>query len=519
MRITDWLTEFKVSAELDDELGKYFYDNGTIDSILKDNKWLILGRKGTGKTAVYRQIKENLKIGNFEYRIIIPLDFSKYPYDLHKVFRETGENRLNAYRKSWKFFFYANIYAKIIQKYEANNYTLSKELKSISLVINAIYGSSEFPISKTLKSKKLELEKLKLPGVELFGVKANLGELDFSTRESNAYSIVRRNVFVLLNFFEFHAKSVFEKEKVFVLMDNLDMDWIEENLENSKLHIINLIGTISELNRSFKNLFIISFLRTDIFEELSFNDKNKLLQDSAHEIHWTKEHLINMYLNRLRNLDKSGFIGEKDDINILFNYKRVKNNAHPITYILNRTFFRPRDLIVYFNVIRKNFLKSMVKSKMYYPSELIYGSENEYSNYLYLELKDEWNSQKPEIDDYLAILQKLGRTDFKFFEFQIASNNYYEHKGIDKGQTRSEDFDILKFLYKISVIGQIMNGKSYFAFNQPYYEPNMEDKFLVNKGLHKRLSLKRRKSYPKISLRHPSNKNTGEDYPLLNDLL
>jgi hypothetical protein len=52
--LTDWIDVGEVSAERDLFLKDYFYDNGVSSSIVNNNKqYLLLGRKGAGKTAVF----------------------------------------------------------------------------------------------------------------------------------------------------------------------------------------------------------------------------------------------------------------------------------------------------------------------------------------------------------------------------------------------------------------------------------------------------------------------------------
>jgi SpoVK/Ycf46/Vps4 family AAA+-type ATPase len=50
--IKDWLPEFEVSAETDTELQEYFLQTPELEKIINSKYWLLLGRKGTGKTAI-----------------------------------------------------------------------------------------------------------------------------------------------------------------------------------------------------------------------------------------------------------------------------------------------------------------------------------------------------------------------------------------------------------------------------------------------------------------------------------
>lgn len=63
MSVLDWINFGKVSAERDDFLSSYFYDNGVLHAVsASPTSFLVLGRKGAGKTAIFRYFTENPSI-------------------------------------------------------------------------------------------------------------------------------------------------------------------------------------------------------------------------------------------------------------------------------------------------------------------------------------------------------------------------------------------------------------------------------------------------------------------------
>ena len=56
--ITTWFPEFKVSAESDRELMRYFVKTPLLGRILTEDRWMVIGRKGTGKTAIYEYLRQ-----------------------------------------------------------------------------------------------------------------------------------------------------------------------------------------------------------------------------------------------------------------------------------------------------------------------------------------------------------------------------------------------------------------------------------------------------------------------------
>lgn len=48
-------------AEFDDDLDKYFVETDTFSTVVSDGGDIISGDKGTGKTAIYRILKQNYR--------------------------------------------------------------------------------------------------------------------------------------------------------------------------------------------------------------------------------------------------------------------------------------------------------------------------------------------------------------------------------------------------------------------------------------------------------------------------
>ncbi|EGR4049677.1 hypothetical protein DDN03_08400 [Vibrio cholerae] len=57
MDIKEWFPEFQISAETDTDLQKYFFKLPEVKEITNSRSWLVLGRKGMGKTAIYEYLK------------------------------------------------------------------------------------------------------------------------------------------------------------------------------------------------------------------------------------------------------------------------------------------------------------------------------------------------------------------------------------------------------------------------------------------------------------------------------
>ncbi len=105
MDIKDWFPEFQVSAETDTELQSYFFQLPEVRQITDSRSWLVLGRKGMGKTAIYEHLKVSppQALNGFE---TICVNFSDYPWPAHQLYKDSLAGELSAYQKRCRYIFF-----------------------------------------------------------------------------------------------------------------------------------------------------------------------------------------------------------------------------------------------------------------------------------------------------------------------------------------------------------------------------------------------------------------------------
>ena len=131
---------------------------------------------------------------------------------------------------------------------------------------------------------------------------------------------------------------------VTVLLDRLDDAW--DGTDDS----LHLIGGAVRATRDIAIAWdqpspspVITFLRTDLWERLSFNDKNKMSQDIIY-LDWTPEQLGDVVDLRIHNsLDTPLGRGWET----AFTADEMRQRAGAKTYITKRTMGRPRDVIAF----------------------------------------------------------------------------------------------------------------------------------------------------------------------------
>jgi len=483
--VKDWLPDFQVSAETDEHLSKYFFTVPEVTKLLQSKSWLVLGRKGTGKTAIYRHLAtaERESLGGFS---VISLNFKDYPWPIHKLYKDALSGELSAYQKSWKYLFFVKALAKLIELYEADGKRLNKELKWAKNYIEKIYGRPDPSVLEVLRSKIARVDTIKAPGADLGDVSFDLGELSFEniSEDKSLQAKLRSNAFTLLGHFEEIFKANIQDYKFMIILDQLDENWLVGEIEEYSKVLINLLNVCRNISTDpsvNKYLKLVPFMRSDIYHSLRFNDKNKLFQDSAIVISWDNENLDSMFFQRVKEYAPVNVkLEENKKSGGLFEANFVRQGTPTFHFITRRSFFRPRDVIVYFNKIRDIHEKN--KSGLYTTHDL-YEAAVEASTSAYNEIIDEWSNQFPDIEQLLGALQLIGVETFSYKEFVA------KYK---QGFTRNSEVDMsrdLSFLFDNSIIGQKKQGRWEYICSVPNLKMNVDKSFRTHQALKYRLQL------------------------------
>ena len=481
MDIKEWLPSFKVSAESDKDLMRYFLKTRYLTDIINSDKWMVLGRKGTGKTAIFEYLK-NSDPSNINGFNVISLDFSNYPWPIHQLYKESMEGELTAYQKSWNYLFIVQAISKLINIKEQKGTKLSKELRNAKNILNDIFGNPNPNLTEVIKSKIMRFKSISTPNFGIEGLEVSLGEIAFDEigNSEQLKSQLKSNSFTLLNYLEQVYLDNVEDEKILIILDHLDENWLEDGIQEYSKILINLINISKYINNSttFENkLKVVPFLRTDIYDTLRFNDKNKIYQDSASEIMWNEESLNNMFLERIQNYKPAEIkLNLNLKTNSVFEVKYVRHGATPFKHIIRRSFLRPRDIIVYMNKI----LDIHNSKTSLYSSKDLYDAEKEFSVSMYNEILDEWVNQKPEIADILLVLQNIGYQTFTYADFEIKFNSVFPDQNAK---------ETVRFLFNNSILGQKVNANWEYYCGNPYMNIDYDKPFHANSALKSRLML------------------------------
>ncbi|MBD9514239.1 P-loop ATPase, Sll1717 family [Pseudomonas sp. PDM22] len=498
MGVLNWLSKVgEVAAENDLNLHHYFYDAGiSREIVVSDRMYLMLGRKGAGKTAVYKHLTDpNCDLFTKSSDIVIPLSLSSYSWNAHALLANREKAAGFEQKDSWRFILSVEVIKAFSEKLKEEGAPASKPIKKAQNILEKLFSEPTPSWFSILGEKLYSLAHIKLPSLESddLQISANGGEVSFEEikEDKNLLSSLNKNIDGLTIYLEQLIKTEIKDRRIFLIFDRLDEGWVDASANSCKEIISGLIHASDDYTQRFSGkVRPIIFLREDIFSVLDINDKNKHLEDFGKTLTWNQDTLEKLVLRRIKYYAGLQNIEAPSSLDELFDKTEMRNRNRPKNYILGRTFYRPRDIICFMNR-----LLTTMREEAQEESELlnydtlraedVYSAEPGYSEWLYKELHDEWRVQRPDLFENIDSLQNIGYSIFNtdsFFD-QLKSKN--------PEITRTNFRENLKFMYDNSIIGfKKGDNKWRFKCHRPTQGFQDEQTYKVHPGLIRHLGLK-----------------------------
>lgn len=430
------MTSFGDIAAEDDAVLNYFLKTPAVKEILDGKVLLVLGRKGSGKTALVRHFTEGQSGLNSR-----GLTLGQYPWKVHEQRADSSVNEVNAYVESWRYLIATQIAALLLA--QPNIDLQTEEAKSIAEFFTTNYGGLSPELGDILRPAKLILSKASFEP-QVMGSK--IGSVTLERANEN----VGRELKALTDALFLAIESLGTQkgvEKIYLHFDELDRGLVTLDDARKKL-LIGLIVGAREVSRTTASKFVkcvpIVYLRTDLWEGLNFSDKNKITQGKTLNLEWDSASLSDLINERVR-----ATIGNNSKWETISSPNLMRGSQQKWAHILARTFLRPRDVISFLNIALKLAAKRDLDKDipLILENQDIVGAREKYSSYLKQELKDEIGPHWQDWEDALKAFSELATQTFKIDQFRV---EYEKRKAA--GNLLSPD-EALSKLYEFSVIG------------------------------------------------------------------
>ncbi|HEX3913617.1 MAG TPA: hypothetical protein VHW71_08920 [Steroidobacteraceae bacterium] len=304
-RITDWIEVGEVSAERDPNLQHYFYDAGVSASIVSNPKeYLLLGRKGAGKTAVYLHLISRPSAVFKKADRIVGLSLQSYNWRAHHLLSNEQRSGGFQHRDSWRFVLCVEALRASIKYFDEEGTDAPAAIRKASRVLEQLFSKPLPSWLDLLGTKLFSLATAKLPNLSAGedGISVGAGEISFEqVKQSSALQAqLNSNLEALTSYLETCLESLPNGLRLFLVFDRLDEAWVEDFLSQSKAIISGLLHASEYvLHRYSGRIRPLVFLREDIFSTLDINDRNKLREDCSESLRWSQDAIDRLVLERI----------------------------------------------------------------------------------------------------------------------------------------------------------------------------------------------------------------------------
>jgi hypothetical protein len=434
-----------IDADNDELLRACFQDHPSYTRARDGRSFLILGRKGAGKTAIFKRLITEKAYDRFAYGH----SFDDYPWEHHDLQAQTGVPEERRYTHSWKFLILMSLSKIVLNEDQSQpwNEDAMDALVAIEDFVVDSYGSRS-PDVRQLFSPERELKfksTLKLPFLNVTGERLRIKELPTHVQEVNR--AIQERMLVSLN----------PKHSYVICFDQLDLGFSKTEAHYSQ-RLIGLILAARDLSLAAKSagkqLNIVVFLRDDIYQDLQFEDKNKITENNASLVQWRDdgEGLTLRQLMERRFAEVLSPEGGGVPWNIVFDEDReMPSRQSKYKHICDRTFLRPRDMIKFCNEVLKVYRTRGSESGHRFDNSCIHNARDAYSDYLLRELDDEIAKHVPDYKDHLEILKSVGTERFTLADFEAKWAARYKDDG-------RNPVTALEQIFEFSVVGYLKPG-------------------------------------------------------------
>lgn len=475
-------------AELDEKRGfldKVFLKTSIFERAKRSERELVIGRKGSGKSAICLMLKKAFEADGMITLRITPESFSKQRLEQLKI---SSMNEQQTYTLGWKYVLLTSIGLKILEV--SSQYRMSSKSKKYINNIRVFLsenGETELSFTQKVREASKFLSKF---SIKAYGIEGSVEakQLQKQIYLANSLQEFQNNIDMAL--------SQLRGAKINVLIDQVDDIWIPT--KESEMLVIGLIKGVHELNSEIQQSHFFLFLRSDIYDSLKFENADKL-RSLEERIEWKDSDLKHLIVTRGKV--STGIDSSSPDELWKSIFEETINGENSFSYIYKRTLKRPRELIQFCNIA---VAEAQDNNHEYITARDVLLAEKQYSNWKYRDLANEYDSQYPYLEDILSSFQGF-LSEFSFNQF---ANRFDETKiRLSNPEVNSiSNEKMLQILFIIGFLGTKIDGEDVFSYQDSSYILAQQHVIVVHPAYQPALGLSKTKNSP--SRDEPSSKPT-----------
>lgn len=328
-------------------LGNYFLSTDQYSRALRGEANLVVGRKGAGKTALFIQIRDEIRA---DKRNVV-LDLKPEGYQLLKLREDilthlsqgASHHLVTAF---WEYLILLEIAYKLLEK-DHRAYIHNHEIRDLYIALKETYFAEGYSVEGDFSERLLALsQRIALDYTERYsdseGTKLSTDQV---TQLVYSHDIrkLRRQV----------SEYLSHKEGVWVLFDNLDKGWSTQGVDAVDALVLRcLIDAGRKIERDMRKdgntLHCIVFIRNDVYEHLMRHSAD-FGKEMRVALDWSDPDMLRALL-RLRlaaglSLDPEEVVFEDLWPQLCISHYRGEETS---AYIIERSLMRPRNMLKIF---------------------------------------------------------------------------------------------------------------------------------------------------------------------------
>lgn len=458
-------------------LSGYHDPEGLINEAISGRKFLFLGYKGSGKSAVGQHIR--LMAGDRHDLFVDLVTLADFPFTPFKKILKGDAEPETKYPTAWSWLMLLYFYESFArdesrthtdQEQFRNQYDL---LRSTGLLPNPDLRRAVLTSSKATFA------------LELSGVKAKV-ERSYQRQDTTDFPF-------FIETLKTTALGLRTPNRHLLIIDGLDDVLTRREVQFEALSA--LIYEANRLNQAFAangvSAKVLVLCRTDLFERLPGANTNKLRQDAAVHLDWYRDVLHPEDSDLIKLINRRASVSSTTQIDVFGRHlpHRIarlhrSDGQDTRSFLLDLTRHTPRDMIMLMNRLQES-AKVPVMSR----DDLLRGATAYSKEYFLPEIKNELSGYVPDTHVSLTVelMGSLRKREFTITEL--------EQQAKLLGYPADMDLRvIMKHLFECSAVGNVEtwpSGQTYFTFRyrnrHSAFSPNK--KILLHFGMWKALNL------------------------------
>jgi hypothetical protein len=428
-------------------LQRSFLKTDAYQAILTGRKSLILGRKGSGKSAICRNLQQEPPPG-FAIRLVTPDEISAEEI---RTFELDGITPEQAKALVWRYV-YAVELAKFVVAHAQDQHT--KRPDSVKHVGQFLKENGEGDGPGTGQKFWKILERLRSSlSLEAFGVKIGLDvSPSQGLRVSNQLEVVEDRLKEAVR----DLKCPKTHTRVLLLVDQVEKVWNDD--PQSDRMVTGLLLASKHVAAEFPPSRCAVFLRADIYELLRFTERDKFRGDEIW-IEWTDRGLETLVATRAA-VSVGRAVGAAE---LWGNVFPAQVEGVPIQrFLVDHTLMRPRELIQLCNLCRDTAAKN---GQDRITEADVLEAVPQYSSWKLQDLISEYRVNYPFLFELLVPFQNSAyvltraQVDDRFALIQEAlQRRYPRHAALFHPDV------VMDLLFSIGFLGVLRNGQTVFCY-------------------------------------------------------